>query len=40
MPCDQHTDHSHVHRPNCGHASVTHGNHVDYSRSDAVDAER
>ena len=27
---DVHTDHTHVHGPSCGHASVQHDDHVDY----------
>ena len=27
---DVHDDHPHVHGPDCGHASVQHGDHVDY----------
>jgi hypothetical protein len=25
-----HTEHEHTHGPDCGHASVQHGDHVDY----------
>jgi hypothetical protein len=27
---ETHEDHPHQHGPNCGHASVEHGDHVDY----------
>jgi len=27
---DVHVEHTHVHGPDCGHATVTHGDHVDY----------
>ena len=30
MACDTHVAHTHVHGPDCGHASVQHGDHVDY----------
>lgn len=30
MSHDTHGDHEHVHGPSCGHASVRHGDHVDY----------
>ena len=29
-PCDTHDEHRHTHSPDCGHASVEHGDHVDY----------
>ena len=25
-----HEEHDHTHAPGCGHAAVTHGDHVDY----------
>jgi hypothetical protein len=26
----EHTNHPHIHGPNCGHTAVRHGDHVDY----------
>jgi hypothetical protein len=28
--CDVHSDHDHVHGPDCGHVAIVHGDHVDY----------
>lgn len=28
--CVEHSEHDHVHGPNCGHVAVPHGDHVDY----------
>jgi len=39
MPCDFHADHAHVHGPDCGHASVRHGDHVDYFHEGHVHRE-
>ena len=39
MPCDTHERHEHTHGPGCGHASVTHGDHVDYFHDGHVHRE-
>lgn len=28
--CEKHSNHSHVHGPDCGHVAIKHGDHIDY----------